>query len=92
MKRTWIIILGTLNIVVCVLLILWHYNTAVKYVWRENFTWPLPILIAALFALISGIITLKRGVLVLAIISLVAAGAASIYYFILLLVVSWTMS
>jgi len=58
MKRVWVITLGILNLIACGLLVVLYCSAD----WYEpyRFTWGLPMIIAAVVALICGIFTLKR--------------------------------
>jgi hypothetical protein len=93
MRREWIIVLGILDLIACVLLVVMHYNFwFLEWGARDAFTWGLPVLIAAIVALICGIFTLKMESGAWAFTGLVIAGAAGIYFWILSWVVSWTMT
>jgi hypothetical protein len=61
MKRVWVIILGILNFIACGSLVGVHYYGCVLgWGTPDAFTGGLPILIAAVLALICGILTLIR--------------------------------
>jgi hypothetical protein len=91
MRRTVIarVIFSALNLIACISLIIIHsladWNRA------AGFTWGLPILAAAIFALIAGIFTFRKRNWGWAISGLIIAGVAWIYYGILMLIHSWTM-
>lgn len=84
------IVLGILNILACGSLVVVHSLT--DWYASNAFTWGLPLLIAAALALICGIFTLKRKGWGWTITGLIVAGAAWIYYLILLWIVSWSMA
>lgn len=95
MKRVWIKILGILNIIACGSLVLYNY------VWFSErgaspsnaFTWGLPVLVAAILALICGIYTLKRKSWGRAVTGLIVAGVAWIYCLILAWwIARWSMA
>jgi hypothetical protein len=90
MKEDLIIILGILDIVACVSLVIVH--SSLDWYAYYAFTWGLPLLVAAIVALICGIFTLKRKSQAWAFTGLMIAGAAGIYFLILSWVVSWTMA
>ena len=89
MKRVWIVTLGILNIVACVSLVIVH--SLLDWYAYYAFTWGLPLLVAAIVALICGVFTLKRKSWAWAFTGLMIAGAAGIYVWILLWLYSWTM-
>lgn len=91
MKRAWIKILGILNIIVGGSLVLYYCVWLLESV-SDAFTWGLPILMAAILALICGIFSLKRGRGEWAVAGLVVAGAVGIYLLILAWFVSWAMA
>lgn len=78
----WKAVLGILNIIACVSLVIAH--NLIDWHAHYAFTWGLPILIAALFALIGGILTMIKTSLKWAVLSLCLAGAAGLYISILL--------
>jgi len=78
MKRVGILILGIIDIIACVSLLVWHFLFILGWGALDAFTWGLPIFVAAITALISGIYTLKRkswGWAVAGLIFVVAGGA-----------------
>jgi hypothetical protein len=88
------IALGILNLIACGSLALYNY------VWFSErgasasnaFTWGMPLLLAAILALICGIYTLKGKSWGWAVSGLIVAGAVWIYCLILAWIVSWTMA
>jgi hypothetical protein len=93
MKKGWIIVLGILDLIACVLLVVVHYNFwFLEWGVPDAFTWGLPVLIAAVVALICGIFTLIRESRAWAFTGFMIAGSAGIYFWILSWVVSWTMA
>ena len=83
--------LGILNLIACVSLV-WYYSVWLLESASDAFTWGLPILIAAIFALICGIFTLKGKSWGWAVSGLVVAGAVGIFLLILAWFLSWTMA
>jgi hypothetical protein len=84
------IVFGIINILACVSLVVVHSYTD----WNEAnaFTWGMPLLVAAVLALISGIIILKEKNWGCAVSGLAIAGVAWIYYLIILWIGSWSMA
>ena len=78
------------NFIACGSLVVLH--NLIDWYKSAAFTWGLPLIVAAIIALVGGIFTLKRSSLGWAVIGLVTAVAAGIYLLILLWASSWTMS
>jgi phosphatidylserine synthase len=81
MNKVWIIILGVLDILVFCLLAGWYFTAYDLHVGgtERAFTWGLPEPIAAILALICGILAMKRNSWRLGVIGLAIAVAAFIY-------------
>jgi hypothetical protein len=93
MKRQWITTLGILNIIASgSLAVRYYFGWFLEWGAPDAFTWGLPILIAAVVALICGIFTLYKKSWGWAVAGLIITGAAWIYYLILSWLVSWTMA
>lgn len=84
MKRVWITILGVLNIIAFCVLAFWYYLYFRNGQIYEAFTWGLPELIAALLALSSGILAMKRRSWRWGVTGLVVAVAVFLYIWIFL--------
>ena len=90
MKILWVV-LGILNLLACGLLA-FYYSVWLLESASDAFTWGLPILIAAIVALIGGIAVLKWKELGCAVAGLIIVGIAGIYLLILAWFGSWTMA
>jgi hypothetical protein len=91
MRRVWITVLGILNLIafgsLTTYYIVWLLASA-----SDAFTWGLPVLVAAVVALICGIFTLKRKSWGWAVAGLFTACVLGIYLLALTWFLSWTMA
>ena len=94
MKNVWTTIFGIIDVLACISLAVFYY------VWileegtslSNALTWGLPVLIAAIVALVSGIYAVKKGSWIWAISGFIVAGAVWIYCLVLIWIVGWTMA
>ena len=87
------VVLGILNILACVnMLVLFGISSSWARSVSVVFTWCLPLLIAAVAALVGGIAILKWKELGCAVSGLIIAGLGWFYFLALLWIKAWTMS
>ena len=81
MNKVWITILGVLNILAFCLLAVWYYTAYDLHIGgtQRAFTWGLPEPIAAIMALMCGILAMKRKSWRWGVIGLAVAVAAFLY-------------